>query len=44
MNWVAVDWITIDFFVVVKDAMAPERACTNNVSICQDISAEAKSV
>lgn len=38
VNGIAIDWITVNLFMVVENTMAPERTGTNNVSICQDVS------
>lgn len=40
MNGVAVDGVTVDFFVVVEDTVAPEGTSADNVTVGQDVSAE----
>jgi hypothetical protein len=37
VNGIAVHGVAVDFFVVVKDAMSPERAGADNVAIRQDV-------
>lgn len=40
VNGVAVDGVTVDFFVVVEDTVAPEGTSADNVTVGQDVSAE----
>lgn len=38
VNGVAVNWVTVDFLMVVEDTVAPEGTSTNDVTVGQDVS------
>jgi hypothetical protein len=44
MDRVAVDGVGVDLFMVVEHAVSPKRAGTDDVSICEDVSARSVSI
>lgn len=37
MDWIPIDWISINLLVIVEDDIAPERTRPDDVTICEDV-------